>query len=249
MTRVSKKKRVVRPLIIILLLMAMLVFLLRDYCWTLIKDASYQIQFHSYISYCKSVDNEFVEFEYFRLPQKNIKQFVFSVRENTSYEDVLPVLRSMKDYCVNHVDANEIWQIVLSRDVQKEYPVGEPLIILTNQSASSQSDKEHSICLHLCYLDSGSTWKLQHLEESHFDYVEELVLCGYFESIEMLNQWTGLKLCIFKGRSYPTYYVFDQPLTSEEEWNSMKAEYSGNCIIADYGKYAVKVPTLGTEYS
>lgn len=50
-------------------------------------------------------------------------------------------------------------------------------------------------------------------------------------------------LCGF-GQKVCTWYK-----ASEEEWNSMKAEYSGNCIIADYGKYAVKVPTLGTEYS
>jgi hypothetical protein len=246
--KLSKRKIAFFSLAIIILVA--LLFLCRDPLNALYHSVTYQIRFGKEISFCKSVANDEVQFRYVRIPQSGVKQIVFEVRESTSWEDVASVVTKVSEYYKQRTDGDEIWQIVLSKGVSKEYPVGYiPYAIFTNQMAISEMISNEETCLHICRLDETSSWDLSHLEGSRFDFVEELVLCGSFEDLDPLKNWNGLSLCAYATGEYCTYRISQEfPNLSEEVWERLCAQMDDAIQFVPLTNSKIEKPKLGATY-
>ncbi|MCR5275265.1 MAG: hypothetical protein K6E26_07870 [Clostridiales bacterium] len=246
---VNKWKDRLAKLAIIALVIAVVVVLFWNVWVGIFRKISYHYRYDKEISFCKSIERDDAEFESVRTPKDNIRQYIFEVNENTSYDSIVPLLKELKEYCKDHLKSGMIYQIILSSNVSAEFPVGTPLVILTNQKPITGAIDETESYIHLCCLDRSSKWRLAHLTGSSIEFADEVVLCGSFDSLEPLSKWDNLKLCIYKGRSYFTYEIFDQSLITEEDWNRMKSSKDYSFEIAEFSEYTVTIPYLGTEYS
>lgn len=235
--------------IVIVIAIAIIVLPFWNVWAELIKKIHYHTRYHNEISYCQSIDGDRTQFEFVRAPRDDIRQYIFEVYENTMYDDIIPLLKNMKDYCEKHLKSGVIYQVVLSSDVSVDYPVGTPLVILTNQEPVTGETKGTMVYVHLCCLETSSKWGLAHITGTAMEFVEEVVLCGEFDSLDPLTEWDKLELCLYNGRSYFTYEVFDQPLISDEVWQQMKSSMDYDFEVADHDDYSIVEPYLGAEYS
>ena len=245
-----KKRRIIIDSLIGALLIGLLLLIFWEPIVKGVNELKYKRRFHEEISFCKSVDNDGVAFDSVRENDESIKQFIFEVQENTSWEDVGIVLEKAKDYCRNKQGDGQIWQIILSEEISSDHPVGmKPIIILTNQLPISGMISKEKTCMHICRLDEKSNRILSHLDNSCFAFVNELILCGSFETLKPLEKWTNLSTCAYEKGEYCTYMISPQfPMVSEEKWSIMCKEVYGDICFVHYSEQEIDKPHLGTTY-
>ena len=186
-----KRKGVVLLIILVLLVGAVLFSFSSDFV-PFIARKTLEYKYSNLITTCKIISSNELQFDKIR-KHKGIYQIVYEIAPETSCSEIENVLNLTRQAWSDYSSDEDVWQIIICLNHSEAFEIGDPVVILTNQSSITGTIHRDMDCLNLCRLEMNSDLEYEKIGEYDFDYIRELTLYGTLDSFNQLKEWKNLE--------------------------------------------------------